>query len=79
MDELRPYTDREIKLIEDLGIMKHLLELHKQIESCLVTRLGGEAKISHAEMEHTRKQYTMTENIQIEDYCADIYLRVRLK
>jgi hypothetical protein len=73
------YTEREIHLIEELGIMRRLLDVHKLIEASLITRLGGEAKITHAELEHTRQNYVLIENIQVEDYCADILIRVRLK
>lgn len=76
MDQL---TQREILLIEELGIQKRLNEIHQLIESALVARLGGEAKFTHAELEHTRKSYILTQNIQAEDYTADILLRVRLK
>lgn len=74
-----PLTAREIELVEQLGIYKRLLEVHKLIETVLVVRLGGEAHITHAELEHDRKEYVMTENIKVEDYTADIHMRCRLR
>jgi hypothetical protein len=75
MDKL---TDREISLIEELGVAKRIIDIHSLVTAALVVRLGGEVKITHAEMEHTRQQYHMVENIQVENYQADITMRVRL-
>ena len=75
MDRL---SEREIHLIEELGLAKHLIDIYKLIETALVVRCGGEVVLSHAELEHTRQQYHLVENIQLENYQADITLRARL-
>lgn len=74
-----PLTAREIELIEQIGIYKRLLEVHKLIETALVVRLGGQVKLTHAELEHDRQSYVMTENVKVEDYTADIHMQCRLR
>ena len=75
MDKL---SEREIHLIEALGVAKRLAEIHDLITMALVVRCGGEVKLTHSEMEHTRQSYHMIENIQVENYQADFTMRVRL-
>ena len=72
-------TEREIHLIETLGVAKRLAEIHELVTMALVVRCGGEVKLTHSELEHTRQSYTLLENIQVENYQADITMRVRLK
>lgn len=74
-----PLTEREISLVEQLGIYKRLVEVHRLIETSLIVRLGGSAHITHAELEHNRKEYILSENIKVEDYTADIHMRCRLR
>jgi hypothetical protein len=75
----QPLNDREIELIEQLGIYKRLLEVHKLIETVLVVRLGGSVVLNHAELEHNCKEYILSENIKVEDYTADIHMQCRLR
>jgi len=72
-------TEREIHLIETLGVAKRLAEIHELVTMALVVRCGGEVKLTHSELEHTRQNYTLLENVQVENYQADITMRVRLK
>ena len=79
MEESRPLTDREIHLIEELGIVKRILEHYDLILMAMCTRLGGDVKMEHAELEHTRKTYKLLKDSSIEDYTVGVRLRVRLK
>lgn len=72
-------NDREIKLIEELGVCHRIMEIHKLIETALVARLGGVAHITHDEIEFARKTYNLTENIHVDDYMAEVKLETRLK
>ena len=72
-------TEREIHLIEELGMAKRIIEIQRIMVTALTTRIGGEAKISHAEVKHVQENYILTENIQAELGETDIILRVRLK
>lgn len=73
------FTNREIELIEQMGVMKRLLEIHKLLQTCLVARCGGEVKLTHDELENARKTYILIENVQAENYMADVHMRVRLR
>ena len=72
-------NEREIAMLEHMAILRRLLDIQKQVCMCLVVRLGGDVKLEHKELEYTRQNYTLIENIQVEDYMADIQMKVRLK
>lgn len=79
MDDMRPLTERELVLVEELGILKRVQEINQRIITCLVVRCGGEVKLEHDELEFTRKSYTLIENLSSEDFTNSVHLRVRLK
>lgn len=79
MHDFKELSPREIMLIEELGIARRLLEVHKLIETCLVVRQGGGVNLTHQELEYTRKNYLLSENIKVEDYTADIKMEARLR
>ena len=72
-------TKREMALVEEIGTLRRLIEVHKLVDICLIARLCGEVKITHAELENSRKNYIMQENIQADNYMADILMRIRLR
>lgn len=78
MDDLN-LTKREIRLVEEIGVAHRLHEIQKLLITALVARCGGEVKITHSELENSRKTYILSENIQAENYMADILMRVRLR
>lgn len=77
--EGQPLTNREISLIEDLGAMRRLIEVEEQVILALITRLGGAAHITRAELEHDNKTYILEKHIDANDYTFDIKLAARLR
>jgi hypothetical protein len=72
-------TEREVHLIEELGMAKRIMEIHRILLTALTARLGGEAKVTHEEIQHVQASYILTENVQAENEHTDCILRVRLK
>ena len=79
MSANRPLTEREITLIEELGLAKRLIEHYDLMIMSMCVRLGGDVKMEHAELEHSRKMYKLLKDSSMEDYTVGVRLRVRLK
>lgn len=79
MDEMKPLTEREICLIEEIGVMRRVHEINQLVHLCLCVRLGGDVKIENDELDYTRKNYTLNEEVSVEDLTRSIRLRARLK
>ncbi len=74
-----PLTAREIALIEQMGTMRHLVDLQNDIILCLVVRLGGAAKIDNRDRDYHIKTYTLEKTVRTDDLTADININARLK
>jgi hypothetical protein len=74
-----PLTEREIALVEELGIYRQVIEINRWIMAALCVRCGGDVKLEHDELEYTRKSYELTEDLSHSDYTRSVRLRVRLK
>lgn len=79
MEDRQPFTDREVALIEELGIHKRILEYYDLVITAMCVRLGGDVKLEHAELEHTRHTYKLLKDSSVEDYTVGIRMRARLK
>lgn len=79
MSDDRPLSEREVTLIEELGIRNRILEYYEIIMMSMCVRLGGDVKMEHAELEHTRRTYKLLKDSSMEDYTVGVRLRVRLK
>lgn len=79
MDERQPFTDREITLIEELGISKRILENYEVMLLAMCVRCGGDVKLEHAELEHTWHTYKLLKDSSMEDYTVGVRMRARLK
>ena len=78
MDE-NPLSVREIQLVEQIGLMKGMLETYDKIILCMAVRLGGGAKIDHRELHYNSTNYILERNIRTDDLTHDITISARLK
>ncbi len=72
-------TKREISLIEEMGAMRHLVDLQNSIIMCLTVRCGGAVRIDHKERHYDSQNYTLEKTVRTDDLTADIILTTRLK
>lgn len=79
MSEHAPLTEREIKLVEEIGFLRRQQEIAEIIYCCLVVRLGGSALIRQDEIDFARKNYELHKDIHIDDLTLDIKLQTRLR
>lgn len=79
MDTKEPFSDREITLIEELGIRNRILEYYDVMLLAMCVRLGGDVKLEHQELEHTRHTYKLLKDSSMEDYTVGVRMRARLK
>lgn len=79
MDNMQPLTEREIVLVEELGILKRVHEINNLIFTCLAVRLGGDVQLENDELEYARKSYELTIDMSVSDCAKAVRLRVRLK
>ena len=76
---MEPLTEREIDLIEKVGIMKALLDVYDRIMLCMTVRLGGAVHIDSKELHYTDKTYSMEKIVKSDDLTQDVRINARLK
>jgi len=75
----QPLSSREIALIEQMGALRHLVDLQNDIILCLVVRCGGNVRVDHKERHYDVSTYTLEKTVRTDDLTADILLNARLK
>ena len=64
-DEMKPLTEREIHLIEEIGCLKRHCEISQTVFLALAVRMGGEVTIDSSEMDYTQKNYDLTTEMSV--------------
>jgi hypothetical protein len=78
-DEMKPLTEREIHLIEEIGCLKRHCEISHVVFLALAVRCGGDVTIESNEMDYTAKNYDLTTELSTSDLTRSIRLKARLK
>lgn len=77
--DYRGFDDHKLTTEEKAMMLYRLNEFYRMLITVLTVRCGGEVVIKHDELDHTRRNYLLSENIGLEDMTCDMRLRVRLK
>lgn len=74
-----PLSEREIAMIETIGIMKAALALKDEVLLALTVRCGGGATIDNKELDFVRQTYEMEQQFNTQDRTIAIKLAARLR
>lgn len=71
--------DREIKMIQDIGMMEKTLETYDVLLACLVTRCGGNIKLTPEELRFVADTYALEKTFKTDSTALEVTLSVKLK
>lgn len=78
-EDMKPLTEREISLIEEIGCLKRHCDISNIVFLALAVRMGGDVTLESKEIDYTMKNYELTTDLSISDLTRTIRLRARLK
>lgn len=74
-----PLSEREIELIQSLGLLQYKQEILDRAIQCLVVRCGGSVTLDYKELHFCQQQYTLETIMKTDDLTQDISFKCRLK